>query len=192
MIFKKIAQTILLLFVCNISNADSLSIFGGKSMDSNLIDFPKKAAEGNLDIERYKIFALAYQQSIKPPSVFKKLNTNIEYIYTRHSPDHVSETALAYNVTSPSFNILSTNVRLGVSVGLSYVYGEPTFEDGTKNEPNKKYRLLNYNAYEISLLDDNEQSSIFLRIHHRSGAYGLIAPQHVGSNFITAGLRYYF
>ena len=45
MIFKKIAQTILLLFVCNISNADSLSIFGGKSMDSNLIDFPKKAAD---------------------------------------------------------------------------------------------------------------------------------------------------
>ena len=50
MIFKKIAQIIILLFVCNISNADSLSIFGGKSMDSSLIDFPKNAAEGNLDI----------------------------------------------------------------------------------------------------------------------------------------------
>jgi hypothetical protein len=41
------------------------------------------------------------------------------------------------------------------------------------------------------LLDKEDKDSLFLRLHHRSGVYGLIAPQHVGSNFITFGLRKY-
>jgi hypothetical protein len=29
----------------------------------------------------------------------------------------------------------------------------------------------------------------FLRLHHRSGIYGVISPQETGSNFVGAGLR---
>ena len=91
-----------------------------------------------------------------------------------------------------TYNLLNSKFRLGVSLGLSHIHGEPIFEDGTKDNPDKKYRLLNYNAYEISFLDQEEINSFYFRIHHRSGVYGLIAPQHVGSNFMTAGLRHYF
>ena len=108
--------------------------------------------------------------------------------FMRHRIASYNEESGRYRELNPVFYIPSKERKL-VQVGKTGAY---TFEDGTKNEPNKKYRLLNYNAYEISLLDDNEQSSIFLRIHHRSGVYGLIAPEHVGSNFITTGLRYYF
>jgi hypothetical protein len=183
---------IFFLFLTNHSYADSISLFGGKSVDSNLIDFPKKAISNDLEIEQHKIIGIAYQQKIQTPVILGKANSHIEYIFANHSPKDLIETVIAYNIQTPSFAISSVHMRLGFSLGLSYVHGTPIFEDGTKEEPGKKYRLLNYNAYEVSLLDTEDKDSVFLRLHHRSGVYGLIAPQHVGSNFITIGLRKYF
>lgn len=37
-----------------------------------------------------------------------------------------------------------------------------------------------------------ENLSVITRVHHRSGVYGLIAPQRVGSNFMVFGIRYKF
>jgi 2-polyprenyl-3-methyl-5-hydroxy-6-metoxy-1,4-benzoquinol methylase len=51
---------------------------------------------------------------------------------------------------------------------------------------------LIYCSEVIGHIDKEDKDSVFLRLHHRSGVYGLIAPQHVGSNFITIGLRKYF
>jgi capsular polysaccharide export protein len=183
---------IFFLFLTNHSQADSISLFGGKSVDSNLIDFPKKAISNDLEIEQHKIIGIAYQQKIQTPVILGKANSHIEYIFANHSPKDLIETVIAYNIQTPSFAISSVHMRLGFSLGLSYVHGTPIFEDGTKEEPGKKYQLLNYNAYEVSLLDTEDKDSVFLRLHHRSGVYGLIAPQHVGSNFITFGLRKYF
>jgi hypothetical protein len=52
--------------------------------------------------------------------------------------------------------------------------------------------LLNYIGAEVSLLDKEEKNSVFFRINHRSGIFGLIAPEHVGSNFLNLGFRKYF
>ena len=183
---------IFFLFLTNHSYADSISLFGGKSVDSNLIDFPKKVISNDLEIEQHKIIGITYQQKIQTPVILGKANSHIEYIFANHSPKDLIETVIAYNIQTPSFAISSVHMRLGFSLGLSYVHGTPIFEDGTKEEPGKKYRLLNYNAYEVTLLDTEDKDSVFLRLHHRSGVYGLIAPQHVGSNFITIGLRKYF
>jgi capsular polysaccharide export protein len=183
---------IFFLFLTNHSYADSISLFGGKSVDSNLIDFPKKVISNDLEIEQHKIIGIAYQQKIQTPVILGKANSHIEYIFANHSPKDLIETVIAYNIQTPSFAISSVHMRLGFSLGLSYLHGTPIFEDGTKDEPSKKYQLLNYNAYEVSLLDTEDKDSVFLRLHHRSGVYGLIAPQHVGSNFITIGLRKYF
>jgi hypothetical protein len=44
-------------------------------------------------------------------------------------------------------------------------------------------------AFEIDFGRSDSKWSVPVRIHHRSGVYGLIAPRKVGSNFITIGLR---
>lgn len=186
---NKIYILLFLLFLPNKVNADSISFFAGKSVDSNLIDLPKKVLENNIEFENYKLFGLNYQKTISP--IISEYNY-LELLLVNHDPDHLIETAIAYQFQTQTYNLLNAKFRLGVSLGLSYIHGEPIFEDGTKDDPDKKYRLLNYNAYEISFLDQKEINSFYLRVHHRSGIYGLIAPQHVGSNFITAGLKHHF
>lgn len=69
------------------------------------------------------------------------------------------------------------------------MYGTPTFDDGSTDARNKKYRLLNYNAYEASFGNQKEDSTVFFRIYHRSCMYGFIAPESVGSNFLTLGVK---
>jgi hypothetical protein len=76
---------------------------------------------------------------------------------------------------------------------LSYAFGTPVYEDGPKNEPDRHYRLQMLALFEVEWrLRDVENVSLVTRIHHRSGVYGLIAPRHVGSNFLAAGLRFQF
>jgi hypothetical protein len=82
-------------------------------------------------------------------------------------------------------------LRAGFSIGASYAFGTPSYEDGPKSDPDKRYRFQNYNAYEIEWgVKRFPAVSLVTRLHHRSGAYGLIAPRRVGSNFVTAGVRW--
>ena len=64
-------------------------------------------------------------------------------------------------------------------------------EDGSDDDPERRYKLQNYNAYELEWgLAASDRVSLVTRIHHRSGIFGLVAPPHVGSNFLAIGLRY--
>jgi DNA-binding NarL/FixJ family response regulator len=54
-------------------------------------------------------------------------------------------------------------------------------------------RLLNYLLAEIELVRPClPQWSTFIRVHHRSGMFGMYGGVEGGSNFIGAGIRYYF
>jgi hypothetical protein len=180
------------LILSPLSYADSISIFAGKSTDSSLAHIPQRFVEDKLEIEKYKSLGLIYQQTVNPPKALPKLNTSLEYILIQHEPSSLVQTALAYRIESPTVHFLSLPIRFGLSEGLSYVHGTANFEEGTAKEPDKKYKFLNYIGAEVAVLDKEEKYSIFFRINHRSGIFGLIAPEHVGSNFITAGFRKYF
>lgn len=182
--------------------ADSLSLIGGKAVDSNLIDLPIKAVKGDLKFEDHQMIGIAYQKSIAHPGFIQQsldfvnvsgAQSNLEFMAVHHyanTPDYsLLENVLAYHIKSRPFDFNWTKITLGFSIGLSYVYGTPSFDDGSKDASNKKYRLLNYNAYEASFWNQKEDSAVFFRIHHRSGMYGLIAPEGVGSNFLTLGVK---
>jgi len=182
--------------------ADSLSLIGGKAVDSNLIDLPIKAVKGDLKFEDHQMIGIAYQKSITHPGFIQQsldfvnvsgAQSNLEFMAVHHyakTPDYtLLENVLAYHIKSRPFDFNWTKLTFGFSIGLSYVYGTPTFDDGSKDASNKKYRLLNYNAYEASFWNQKEDSAVFFRIHHRSGMYGLIAPEGVGSNFLTLGVK---
>jgi hypothetical protein len=76
--------------------------------------------------------------------------------------------------------------------GLSYAFEEPKLEiiDNEYGETNQwLYYILVELAAQVPKLP---QWDFFIRIHHRSSAFGLIGGISAGSNFVGVGLRYHF
>ncbi len=84
-----------------------------------------------------------------------------------------------------------------VGEGLSYATRNPELENPRKDIFGLQYRehsrpFLNYLLFEVAgrapLMPENMM--LFLRIHHRSGAFGMYCPPTCGSNFVTYGARF--
>jgi hypothetical protein len=87
------------------------------------------------------------------------------------------------------------NFDIAAGIGLSYAFGTPTYEDPVIADDGtlEYYRFQSYLHFDLELYTPSLESlHLLLRVHHRSGIYGLIAPPKVGSNFVGAGLVYYF
>ncbi|WP_372616714.1 hypothetical protein [Falsiroseomonas sp.] len=79
-------------------------------------------------------------------------------------------------------------LNLAVAEGLSYALSRPTYE-GVVNERSPQ-KFLNYLAFEAEFSHpDWPGVSLVPRLHHRSGIFGLIAPQGSGSDFLGIGVR---
>jgi hypothetical protein len=103
--------------------------------------------------------------------------------------DH-AEVTLALLWRSRDFAIPLTEGRLNVAVGegLSYALSRPTYEGVANSE--EPYKFLNYLAFEAEFSHPSLAGvSVVPRVHHRSGAFGLVAPRGSGSDFIGIGLR---
>ncbi len=89
------------------------------------------------------------------------------------------------------------DTSFSVGEGFSYATQEPPIEKDYHNltfgGDTETSQFLNYLLFELAFvvpkLDD---WSVFARIHHRSGIYGLINGINGGSNFVGAGVRYDF
>lgn len=81
---------------------------------------------------------------------------------------------------------------LGVNTGLSMLTEKSEFEEG-RDDKGKSSRLLHYLAPEITLADpDNKNLEFVLRLHHRSGVFGVFDGVVSGSTFISSGIRFRF
>lgn len=84
------------------------------------------------------------------------------------------------------------NTTAAFGLGPSYAHKDPAIEVSyTRRDPSK---LLVFMPVEITFgpPERYEKSwDVMLRIHHRSGAFGLVSNAK-GSNFITTGLRWRF
>ena len=88
----------------------------------------------------------------------------------------------------PWNHYVTTSFAIGE--GVSYVTSVPAIEK--KYNKNTK-RLLNYLMLEASLAFPNcPRWQLIVRIHHRSGAFGLYQAGNTGSNDVGLGLRYLF
>lgn len=88
----------------------------------------------------------------------------------------------------PWNNTLNTSFAIGE--GVSYVSSVPAIEK-RQNENTK--RLLNYLAFEATFATPaHPEWQFVVKIHHRSGAYGLYHAGNTGSNDIGVGIRYLF
>lgn len=104
-----------------------------------------------------------------------------------------AEIGAAYMLRTSDLQMGALGVNFGAGVGLSYALGNPSYEDGSTLDPGRRYRLQLLALFELEWrMRGFEDISVVTRVHHRSGVYGLIAPQGVGSNFLALGVRYKF
>ena len=74
--------------------------------------------------------------------------------------------------------------------GISYASEDPQIEVDKLGRTSK---ILNYLLLELECaIPDQDKWSVFMRIHHRSGIYGLIDGVSGGSNMLTGGVRLRF
>lgn len=94
----------------------------------------------------------------------------------------------------------SSPISLSLGEGLSLASENPKLEnkakgyylDGIQKDAIESRALLNYMMVEISsYLPFERKTELFLRVHHRSGIFGLYCPPdpNCGSNFVSYGLR---
>ncbi|MCB1309403.1 MAG: hypothetical protein KDK30_14530 [Leptospiraceae bacterium] len=91
---------------------------------------------------------------------------------------------------------------LGFGEGVSLATRNPDMENQRRtllhanvHEEEDSRNFLNYLLVELEFgLGDFEahRTRAFLRVHHRSGIYGLLCPPTCGSNFVSYGLRFGF
>ncbi len=88
----------------------------------------------------------------------------------------------------PWDHVLDTSFAVGD--GISYASQKPKME---LDKMGKTSNVLNYLMFEWECIIPNHTNvSLFARIHHRSGVYGLINNISGGSNMLTGGFRIKF
>jgi len=82
-----------------------------------------------------------------------------------------------------------TNLRLGL-LGVSYASGISSYErQSSKNDRGSKF--LNLVIPELTFAPSASSSTeFFVRVHHRSGIFGVIDGTHGGSSYVAAGFRF--
>lgn len=89
------------------------------------------------------------------------------------------------------------DTSFSVGEGFSYATKEPPIEKDYHNMTfgveDETSRFLNYLLFELAFAVPKLQDwSVFARVHHRSGIYGLVNGVNGGSNFVGLGIRYDF
>jgi hypothetical protein len=83
-------------------------------------------------------------------------------------------------------------VEFAWGLGLSQTSGRP-WSDYTDPDKPKGYRTLFHMAPEVALrFSGLPDTSLALRVHHRSGLYGVFAPRRVGANHLALVLMQRF
>lgn len=200
--FLYILPWLLLTFPTHL-NANSLAIFKGQGADTDFMELPSDILNRELVMEPTFFWGLNYSQKIKVGNNTRfnqLLKPEWEMQVSKHNGlQNNYEAHLAILVRTRNIHDDIFNINFAAGMGPSYAFSTPTYEDGPDGKPNDgspssgQYQFQSYMTVEIELSLRNLPGwKLPVRIHHRSGIYGLIAPRRVGSNFFAIGLRYSF
>jgi hypothetical protein len=175
------------------------TLYYGRGTDSNLRELPRQIFNADLPWEDTYFGGIGLARVTRPPELIAGLlgdraSTGVELVLNKHHGlQDIWELGVLALLRTPFGELGALRARAGVGIGLSYAFGRPSYEDGSADEPNRRWRLQNFNAFEVELgLAGAPHTTLVARVHHRSGLYGVIAPRRVGSNFIALGLRHQF
>lgn len=191
----RILGVFIVLLLINYSNAlasstKTVSLYGARGVDANLTEIPG----GNIPLDKSYLAAIDLAFPLTGKEYYNHIGFDFHLIVAKHW-------GLQDNFEidiSPSiqiFDILPQNKVVNFTVvwglGLSYALGSPTYEDGSIDDPDKQYRFQAFMLFDLEVYRRRDQLiRPFVRIHHRSGIYGVVAPERVGSNFIGIGVKF--
>ncbi len=178
-----------------------VSVYGAQWADSRILDIPVQTVTGRLRFERSYYVGLGVTRTLirsydLPLPLIGTLRGNsleLDTSLLRHlgRQDHWEVAAALVGRTGQIRPGAGIGINLAFGAGLSYALGRPRFElgrNGVRGQDN--YPLQFHLLAEVEFTHDSLGPwSVLSRIHHRSGAYGVLAPQSAGSNYIAVGLR---
>ena len=180
-----------------------VSVYTAQGVNHNLRELPARITTGDLDWDS-SYFTAVELGRIRGTMVqsFDSLRgtpfASIRHGYAAVLAKHYglqsnAEIDAAYLLKTPDLKLGMLGVNFGTGAGLSFALGDPSYEDGPKNDPGRHYRTQLFAMFELEWrLIGFDNLSIITRVHHRSGVYGVIAPRNVGSNFLALGIRHKF
>jgi hypothetical protein len=180
---------------------DAAALYAGQGADHNLRELPGRILEGNPSWEKSYMNALGLRGGHRAlggswetlrDTMLADIVQGYELVLAKHhGKQDNAELGGAYTLKTSDLWLGDMGVNFSSGIGLSYALGTPSYEDGSAADPQKRYRLQLLLLFDLEWKARGvEHWSLVTRIHHRSGVYGLIAPPHVGSNFLAAGIRY--
>ena len=176
-----------LLFIRYGVAADSLTLYAGKYSDDRLGDVLLSKPVTSLD--SYLIVA-AWSRSYRLDS------PNHQWEIEAQTGKHFrGQTHWEFNLLAlyrwqyfPWQHVLKTTVAIGD--GLSYASEKPALEAASTTNIGVS-RLLNYIVVETTFAPPAVDGwSLVVRVHHRSGVYGLFDNVEGGSNVLAAGIKF--
>lgn len=193
---KKCLIPLLLLLFNHSVSANSLTLYTAQGGNFNFLEFIPKLITGDIDMEESYFLGLNHNLDIHNQwlnNLTSKIGLSPEFEYqaTKHfgiQDNFELHGALLFR--TKNFNVTNDKfINFAIGNGISHSFGTPLYEDTTDGSTDGlRYKTQNFIALEIEM-SNRSAWSIPLRIHHRSGIYGLMAPPKVGSNFIAIGLK---
>jgi hypothetical protein len=182
---------------------DSVMVYAAQGANHNLPELPGVILRGDVEWEPSYFTAISFRKTrgslgnsfeFLNNTPLKNIQHGYEIVYAQHHGlQSNAELGLAFVLRTPDWNLGPVAVSAGAGVGLSHAFGRPSYEDGPFDNPDKRYSTQLLTLWDLNWkLRKFENISIVTRVHHRSGAYGVIAPRNVGSNFLAVGVRYDF
>jgi hypothetical protein len=186
------------------SEAASIAVYGSVWTNSRLPTFAYNAVTGRLTFRSsYALSLIAAKPfhtfDLAVPGTGYRLNgftLEAEAQVMKHfgAQDHV-EATVALVLRSGQFALpggFEMNVAFGN--GLSHSFADAALEIGRTGLPGvNTYRTQYHMSFEAAFSSPaHPNASVFFRLHHRSGIYGLISPRKSGANFVGGGVRWTF
>jgi hypothetical protein len=176
----------------------SVGVFAGEGVQSDLLQILPDAIRGRLDFQPAHAEGLVVRYDIAAPEGMANfgrehdlgVSTSVELsILKMRGLTHGTEVALDWRPAIMPWHMGPVRVEFAWGLGFSHSFGAP-WSDYTDPDKPQGYSSLFHMAPEMAFR--TEDWSLSLRIHHRSGMYGLFAPRKVGSNHVGLLLMHHF
>jgi hypothetical protein len=177
----------------------SVGVIGGQALDHNLPEVLPKGLSGELSFEPARVGGLVLRLSLEPPAEMADwaerqdvgLTSSLELGLLQASGlANNTELTLDWRPAFTPWQWGPVALEFAWGVGVSYSLGRP-WSDYTDPDRPDGHRLLFHMAPELALQHSALPDwSLSLRLHHRSGLYGLFGPRRVGSNHLVLVLMH--
>ncbi|MBD0270378.1 MAG: hypothetical protein ICV73_00490 [Acetobacteraceae bacterium] len=180
-----------------------VSAYASQWVDPNLLQMPGRLLTADLEPRHAYFlggglgFVLVPRFEVPLPfcrgCALRGNSVELEGVVLKHFDlqDHWEVAGGAFARTGQIPLFLGAALNLAAGGGLSYAFSDPNLEAGRSGVRGvDTYRLQFYLAFETELAHAAVPGwNLVGRLHHRSGAYGVLSEKGSGSNFVGLGLR---